>query len=279
VIPTLFFAGMGALRTALTARTGPVLVLAFAIVWPLAGFPWWPLIITFGMVIALRVIGFGNVITGNRGPVVILVMLLGITLFQISVWHASLGLGLCLAAVGTTRLPKWQLLAAAGVLTLGSMIGVVVDSYHAKDREAAERAAEDALIIARSLPHGAQDVMVAWMGAIRDGYTDRDYCYFFTEDAKRQVAQAYNAPDCLAAVQLLHRQVTNVDGYLGYNVRQGLKYSSYLTDLDRVVAEGCNLIWGHPLFGDYPKQGPDPGRLVAVQELGVGHRVTEYHRC
>lgn len=275
----LFTAGMGALRTFLTARTGPVLLLVCAATWAFAGFPWWPVLLTFGAAIVLRVIGFGDVITGKRGPFVLAALLIATTLLGISTWLAATGLGLALTTVGLFRLPKWKLLAAALALTLASTTGLVVESLAAADRMAAEREHQRAYDIARSLPHGAQTLMGTWMNIIGDGYTDRDNCFFFSEDAKRQIAQAYNVPDCLAAVQLLHRQVKSTREYNAYNVREGLKFSSYLSDQERVVAEGCNLIWGSPLLGDYPKQGPDPGRLVAVQELGVGHRVVEYHRC
>jgi len=107
----LFSGGLAVLRTVLTARLAPALLLIFAITWPLADFPIWPLLLTFGTAIVLRIVGFGDVITGKRGPVVLVALLIASTLYDVSPWMCGTGLGL--TGVGLHRLPRWPLLAAA----------------------------------------------------------------------------------------------------------------------------------------------------------------------
>lgn len=59
----------GARRRAagVTARLAPLL-LVFAVVWPLTGFPWWPLVLVLELAVVLRVLGFGYLLAGKRGP-------------------------------------------------------------------------------------------------------------------------------------------------------------------------------------------------------------------
>jgi hypothetical protein len=57
-----------------------VLGLVFAVVWPIAGFPWWPLALVLGLGVVLRVLGFGYLIAGRRGPILLVALLVVTTL-------------------------------------------------------------------------------------------------------------------------------------------------------------------------------------------------------
>lgn len=64
--------GLPLVRTLLTARLAPLLLLLFAVVWPLAGFPWWPLALVVVLAVVGRVLGFGYLLAGRRGPVLLI---------------------------------------------------------------------------------------------------------------------------------------------------------------------------------------------------------------
>ena len=77
---------LSAVRKVFTARLAPVLLLVFAVVWPLAGFPWWPLVVVLGLAVVLRVLGFSYLLTGKRGPSLLVGLLVVTTLGAWSPW-------------------------------------------------------------------------------------------------------------------------------------------------------------------------------------------------
>ena len=79
---------LSAVRTVLTLRVASVLLIVFAVVWPIAGFPWWPLVFVVALGVVLRVLGFGYLLAGRRGPVLLVALLVVTTLLAWTPWAA-----------------------------------------------------------------------------------------------------------------------------------------------------------------------------------------------
>ncbi|TQM01600.1 hypothetical protein [Pseudonocardia kunmingensis] len=147
---------LSVVRTVFTARLAPVLLLVFVVVWPLAGFPRWPLVLVLGLAVVLRVLGFGYLLAGKRGPVLLVALLLVTTLGAWSPWLAVTALGAGIAVAGAFRLPRWQLLAVGMVLFLCAGAGWVTETVIAAQQRAASyeqtREHNRAQILPRSPP-------------------------------------------------------------------------------------------------------------------------------
>jgi hypothetical protein len=95
---------LSAARTVADAAPAPrCRGLVFAVVWPIAGFPWWPLALVLGLGVVLRVLGFGYLIAGRRGPILLVALLVVTTLLAWTPWAAVTALGAGLAVAGGFR--------------------------------------------------------------------------------------------------------------------------------------------------------------------------------
>ena len=173
---------LGVVRAVFTARLAPLLLLVFAVVWPLAGFPWWPLVLVLGLAVVLRVLGFGYLIAGKRGPGLLVGLLLVTTLGAWSPWLAVTALGAGVAVAGAFRLPRWQLLAVGMVLFLAAGAGYVAETVIAAQQREASYAQTRAYSHAQLLPRSPRGVL----GAVMDSAADADTsaaCALFTDAA------------------------------------------------------------------------------------------------
>lgn len=269
---------LSAIRTVSTARLAPVLLLVFAVVWPLAGFPWWPLLVVLGLAAVLRVLGYGYLLAGKRGPSLLVGLLVVTTLGAWSPWLAVTGLGAAVAVAGTFRLPRWQLLAAGMVLFLGAGAGYVVETVIAAQQRAAAYEQTRAYNQAQLLPDNPRRVLGAVMALVADADTSAA-CFLFTDAAEAQLAAAWNAPDCPAAVLAWSEEVTRP---ADYDLSPRLLGDQVTLSPDRETGTvvGCGLRWFSPLDGDEPDAGPDsPGRFQVRRVLGLGYEITDYRPC
>lgn len=143
---------LSVVRTVFTIRLAPLLLLAFVVVWPLAGFPWWPIALVVVLAVLLRVLGFGYLLAGRRGPLLLVSLLLLTTLGAWSPWAAVTVLGAGVAVAGGFRLPRWQLLAVGMVLLLGAGAGWVAETVATARHAAAEWERASAFNRAQLLP-------------------------------------------------------------------------------------------------------------------------------
>jgi hypothetical protein len=270
---------LGVVRTVFTARLAPVLLVVFALVWPLAGFVWWPLVLVLALAVVLRVLGFGYLLAGQRGPGLLVALLIVTTLGAVSPWAAVTALGAGLAVVGLVRLPRWQLLAVGMVLFLVAGAGWVAETVVDAQRRAAVEAQKQAYSRARLLPRSPWDALGAVMDAVAEGDTSGACALLFTPPARDQLAAAFDAPDCPAAVRAWQARVVRPGDYdLSPRLRGDVATVS--PDGETATVTGCGLRWYSPLTGDLPDAGPpSPGRMQLRRVLGIGYEITDYRPC
>jgi len=270
--------GLSAIRTVLTLRLAPVLLLVFAVVWPLAGFPWWPLVFVLALGVVLRVLGFGYLLAGKRGPVLLVALLVVTTLLAWTPWAAVTALGGALAIAGGFRLPRWQLLALGMVLFLGAGAGWVAETVITARQRADSWAQTSEYNRAQLLPHSPREALGAVMATVADGDTTAA-CALFSDAARVQLAAAWGAPDCPGAVLAWHARVTRPDDY-GLSVRLTGDTTTTAPDRETATVTGCALTWNSPLTGRQPAAGPtSPGRFELRRALGQGYQITDYRPC
>lgn len=269
---------LGVVRTVFTARLAPLLLLVFALVWPLAGFPWWPLVLVLGLAVVLHVLGFGYLLAGKRGPGLLVGLLLVTTFGAWSPWLAVTALGAGVAVAGAFRLPRWQLLAVGMVLFLGAGAGYVAETVVDAQQQAARYEQTRAYSHAQLLPRSPRGVLGAVMASAADADTSAA-CALFTDAAEVQLAAAWDAPDCPGAVLTWSEQVTRPDDY-GLSPRLFGDVSTVSPDREFATVAGCGLRWSSPLDGAEPDAGPtSPGRMQLRRVLGLGYEITDYRPC
>lgn len=269
---------LGVVRTVFTARLAPVLLVVFAVVWPLAGFPWWPLLVVLGLAVVLRVLGFGYLLAGRRGPALGVALLIVTTLGAVSPWAAVTTVRASIGVAGLFRLPRWQLLAVGMVLFVVAGAGWVAETVVTAQQRATVEAQKQAYSRARLLPRAPRDALGVVMSAVADG--DPLVCaLLFTPPARAQLAAAFDAPDCPAAVYAWHARIVRPGDY---DLSTQLHGDTFTVSPDRETATvtGCRLRWYSALTGDLPDAGPpSPGRMQLRRVLGTGYEITDYQPC
>jgi hypothetical protein len=79
-----------------------------------------PLVFVMALGVVLRVLGFGYLLAGRRGPVLLVALLVVTTLLAWTPWAAVTAVGAALAVAGGFRLPRRQLLALGMLLGAGA---------------------------------------------------------------------------------------------------------------------------------------------------------------
>jgi hypothetical protein len=256
-----------------------LLLVAFFVVWPVAGFPWWPLVLVVGLSLLGRLLGFGPLIRSPRGAAVLAGLLVVATVWAWSPWLFVIAAGAALAVVGWWRTPRRRWLAGAGLaVVVVAVAGWSVQAFVSAQREAAEVARAAELGRGSTLPRTPREVMGAVMQLVAEGDSKRA-CSLFTDPAARQLAAAFAAPDCPAAVQTWRARVDRPDDY---------ELSSYLKGEIAVVSPdgqtasltACALRWSSFITGPMPAPGPDsPGRMQLRRVAGQGFEITDYRPC
>ncbi len=267
---------LSAVRTVLTLRLAPVLLVVFALVWPIAGFPWWwPLVMVLALGVVLRILGFGYLLAGRRGPVLLVALLVMTTLLAWTPFAAVTGLGAALAVAGAFRLPRWQLLAVGMVLFLAAGAGWVADTVATARQNAEGWAQTSEHNRAQLLPHSPRDALGQVMALVAAGDTAK-VCSsgLFTAPAQAQLAAAYGAPDCAGAVAAWHARVTRPEDYSTSVDLAGVT-TTLSADRETATVTGCALTWYSPIDGVHPRPRPrrkSPGR-AHPRRAGAGQRV------
>jgi len=250
------------------------------VVWPIAGFPWWPLAFVLALGVVLRVLGFGYLLAGRRGPVLLVALLVVTTLFVWTPFAAVTGLGGALAAAGTFRLPRWQLLAVGMVLFLGAGAGWVAETVITARQKADSWAQTSDFNRAQLLPRSPSDALGQVMALVADGDTAA-VCSsdLFTAPAQAQLAAAFGPRDCPGAVLAWHTRVTRPGDYVTSVGLAGVT-TTLSPDRETATVTGCSLTWYSPIDGVHPAAGPaSPGRMQLHRVLGQGYQITDYGPC
>ena len=131
---------------------------------------------------------------------------------------------------------------------------------------------------AQLLPDSPRRALGAVMASVADADTSAA-CFLFTDPAQAQLATAFNAPDCPAAVLAWTEEVTRPNDYDLSPELLGIE-ATLSPDRETATVTGCGLRWFSPLDGDQPDAGPDsPGRFQVRRVLGLGYEITDYRTC
>jgi len=276
-----FDTALSAVRTVLTVRTGPLLLVVFAVAWPVAGFPWWPIALVVGLAVGLRVLGFGYLLAGRRGPTLLVALLVTTTLGVWSPWLAVTALGAGLAVAGAFRLPRWQLLAVGLSLFCCAGGGWLVQTVLDARNEAARYQQAGDFSRAQMLPRSPREVLGVVIELVGEGSDRSDaVCTLLsTPSAAAQLANAFHAPDCPSAVAAWRARVANPQKYALSPELSG-EIGTISPDGETGTLEACSLHWDNWWTGRLPDPGPTAvGHFQLRRVLKQGYVITDYRPC
>ncbi|MET8845804.1 hypothetical protein [Amycolatopsis sp. NPDC004625] len=269
----------------------PVLVGAAVlalVAWWLSGWEMWPWL--FGGVGGLAVM----LLVGRGVPVawrltVPLLVVAGWLLTYVDPWWWVLLAGIALtggAVVALVRLQlrvrRWQTLGALSlgmaVVTAGSVMLAVDAAMQARQTQQELNQAHDEAI-ARTLPRTPAS-MVNFLAEHIARFKPDDglACSVFTIPAQRQLADAWHAPDCPAAIRAMASEVTAPGDYVNNLYLPGQAARS--NPDGTLSVDACHLDFSG-LTDDtpHPNPGPQIGILTLAQQRGQGNLIVSYAGC
>ncbi|MGQ0576981.1 MAG: hypothetical protein ACT4RN_22680 [Pseudonocardia sp.] len=240
---------------------------AALLLWPFAGWSWWPWVAGAGALVLLRLLRLDGLLRGWVWHVAGLVVVAGLMLGTGPwAWAFAASIGVLLA--GLVQLPLWRLAAVGAVLCAVTGTGFAITQFRTAEQLAAQRAQTQmenrgqlgAPRATALLPVLLTTVARAETGAVCDN--------LIAPQARPAFAAAAGAPDCAAAVRALAAQVTDPRVYAegeAPGTRRG----------DELDVDACRLTWPG---GAAP--GPQLGRLtVGRAEAGTTYVVTGLRPC
>lgn len=164
------------------------------------------------------------------------------------------------------------------VLLLGAGSGWVAETVITARQRADSWAQTSDYNRAQLLPHTPRDALGAVMDAVAEGDTSAA-CSVFSDAARAQLAAAWGAGDCAAAVLAWHARVTRPADYTASVELSGVTTTTS-PDRETATVTGCALAWSSPIDGRHPDAGPSsPGRMALRRILGQGYQITDYRPC
>lgn len=247
------------------------LLLAFAVMWPLAGWPWWPIIVAVGLVLVLRVLTFDKLLSGWTGALAAGILAVWCVPY-VSVWTALTAAGAGGVLVGLLRLPRWHVLALAAVVLIPGAVGFTwerIQDARAAQAELAEQATE---AYAKVLPQTPDDALYTLHVLLAEPGGGTDFCYLFSAGAAAQFAASTHTSGCDVAYSQLAGKVTNGTAYTQYN----LPDTATTVTGDTAVVNGCAATWDST-----PPPGPQLGKLALARLLpgDGGFQIVGYYPC
>lgn len=240
---------------------------AALLLWPFAGWSWWPWAAGFGVLVLLWLLRLDRLLRGRTWLVAGLVVVAGLMLGTGPwAWAMAAGLGVLLA--GLVQLPLWRLAAVGAAMCLVAGIGFTVSQSRSAEQVTAQQARaqlENRGRLGAARPAGVLPVL---LNAIARGETGAVCDSLLTASARDEFVVATAQPDCPAAVRALSGQVVDRLGY-AKAVAPGIR------DGDRLDVDACRLTWP-----TRPVAGPQLGRLtVGRAQAGTTYVVTAFRPC
>jgi hypothetical protein len=254
---------------------GLVLLAAIGLLWPFAGWSWWPILGGFGTLVVLYLLRLDRLLFGWAPQLAGLVTVV-LLAARSDPWAWGLAAGIAVVGVGLARLPDRRVLLVGGGLVLLFGLGYGVSHYRtAQQREAeqAQQAARQAGNVVAMAPELLPRVLAK---AIATGDV-RTACDVLGSPAGGQLASSVAAPDCPAAIRQLAARVADPDAYASPRVPPGAlrKQLAEVGQPAIAVLDGCQLSW----FTRTPP-GPALGRLTLRQYQQTDrYLVTAYRPC
>lgn len=254
---------------------GVILLAAIGLLWPFAGWNWWPVVIGLGVLVLLYLLRLERLLLGWAPHLAGLVTVV-LMAARSDPWAWGLTAGLALLGVGLARLPvnpssrRWWPLAAGGLAVLVFGAGYAVVHYRTVEQQQAEQRAADAHYTAGRAALPAELVFAAITSDIASG-DEVKACGLLGTPAGAQFAASTGAPDCPGAVRALRPQVRDPYAYANPKMPRGVVSKR----ADRTASvDGC-AVW--PSAAGAP--GPRLGRLDLRLYEGSRYVVTGYTPC
>lgn len=261
-------------RWPIRVSVGVVLVAAIGLLWPFAGWSWWPILGGLGVLILLSVLGVHRLLFGWAPHLAGLVTAV-LMAARSDPWAWGLAAGIAVLGVGLARLPDRRVLLAGGGLVLVFGLGYSVAHYRSTEQrqreqtQAAAQQASNAVAIAPEL------LLRSLARAIAIG-DRRTTCDLLGTPAGGQLAASVGAPDCGSAVARLAGQVSDPTAYKAPMLPTSalVKRPGTGGRPGSAVLDGCQASWLTP------KAGPKLGRFTLAQyQHGDRYLVTGYTPC
>jgi hypothetical protein len=238
---------------------GLILLVAIGLLWPFAGWSWWPIVAGLGVLVALYVSRLDRLLFGwapHLAGLVAVVLLAA----RSDPWAWGLAGGIAVLGAGLVRLPERRLVVVgvALVLVFGAAYGVVhyrsAAEQHAEQAQAAARQASSVTAIAPELlPR-----VLARAIATGDGRTT---CDLLGAQAGAQLAASVGVPGCAEAVRALGARVSDARAYASPRLPTAalMKQPGVGGRPGTATLDGCQVSWssGEP--------GPALGRFTLRQ--------------
>lgn len=238
---------------------------------PFAGWSWWPLLIGLGVLIVIRLLRLDGLMRGwdphVAGLVVVVLLILRTSPW---VWALAISVGILLA--GVVRLPRWQLLAVGGVFTAGSIAGFVISEHSAAVAAQVQHDSERQNNVSSFLVADPAKIVRAVMTSVAYD-PPGTACFWFTDAAQHQFADAMSAPDCGAALRSMAAKITDPRRY----AEPQLPDSAVRKVGNSATVDGCQATWA----AGSAAPGPGLGQfeLQRVEGAKTGYQVTAYRAC
>lgn len=228
---------------------GVVLLVAAGLLWPFAGWSWWPVVGGLGVLVLLYLLRLNHLLFGWAPHLAGLVTVV-LMAARSDPWAWGLAAGIATLGVGAARLPDRRVLAAGLALVVVFGTGYGIGHYRTAEQQRAEQAAADASYRQSRAALPAEAVLGAIASDIASG-DDVKACGLLGTPGGQQFAAAVRAPTCPDAVRLLHAQVTDPRAYGSPRLPAG----ALLKRPDRTVrVDGCRA-WTDTAGAPGPRLG------------------------
>jgi hypothetical protein len=252
------------------AVAGVAILVAIGLLWPFAGWNWWPIVAGLGVLLLLALLRLDRVLLG-WAPHLAGLVTVALLLTRTGPWAWGFAAGLALLGYGLVRLPDWRVLAAGAALTAVCGAGYGISQYRTDAQVQADNARTTEEQKARVIGGPAQLALSRLANGIAAG-DPGVACGVLGPDAGARFAAAFRAADCATAVRGLAGQVTDAGGYVSAYTAPGLPRGgvSAATGAPTAVADGCQA-------GTVP--GPRLGRLELRRQKADQYAVVGYVPC
>jgi hypothetical protein len=253
---------------------GVVLLAAIGLLWPFAGWSWWPIAGGFGMLVLLYLLRLDRLLFGWAPHLAGLVTVV-LMAARSDPWAWGLAAGIAVLGVGLARLPDRRMLLVGAALVLVFGLGYGVAHYRGAEQrrqEEAQAAAQQATNVVAIAPELLPRVLARGI-ATGDGRTT---CDLLGAPARDQLAASMGAPDCVSAVARLAGQVSDPTAYAAPRLPPSalVKRPGPAGQPGSAVLDGCQVSW------PTPNPGPPLGQFSLNQYQQTDrYVVTGYTPC
>jgi hypothetical protein len=241
-------------------------IAAALLLWPFAGLSWIPWLVGLGALVVLRLLRLDGILRGWDLPLAGLVVVIGL-MVSTAPWAWALAASIGVLIAGLAQLPWWRLAAVGAAFCLITGVGYGISTFQtAEVQRQIEAHAGDPLRMQLGETRPAR-VLPAMLHALAQSDAD-PICRLLTPEAEAQLLAGMQAPDCSAAVDMLHDRAPTGPSVDEKTLPQPQPTAGGWT------VDGCRTTWGQAV-------GPGLGRITIAQTAPSVRRfaVTGFSPC